>query len=162
MKQKDTFLTVDKRVTYVLVCYKMCQYDKGNIMHFIAFVVSIQLWEVLNCRNLSPIHLHDIISIKMKVKHSSIVVIAQFSQNYLLVLFSIQEPGVTLQAVGQIFEMDANGHLVVKWADGCISQCYPQEVYIISEDVSQHLLSFIVSTIIGQHTFWCLKSQTSF
>ncbi|BFZ03274.1 hypothetical protein BsWGS_06312 [Bradybaena similaris] len=45
------------------------------------------------------------------------------------------EPGVTLQAVGQIFEMDANGHLVVKWADGSISQCYPQEVYIISEDM---------------------------
>ncbi|CAG5128168.1 unnamed protein product, partial [Candidula unifasciata] len=45
------------------------------------------------------------------------------------------EPGTPLQAVGQIFEMDANGHLVVKWADGSISQCYPQEVYIISEDM---------------------------
>uniref|UniRef100_A0A0B7AQH6 UBC core domain-containing protein n=1 Tax=Arion vulgaris TaxID=1028688 RepID=A0A0B7AQH6_9EUPU len=45
------------------------------------------------------------------------------------------DPGGTLQAVGQIFELDPNGHLVVKWANGTISQCYPQEVYILSEDI---------------------------
>ncbi|GFR83152.1 ubiquitin-conjugating enzyme E2 O [Elysia marginata] len=48
-----------------------------------------------------------------------------------------KEPGAGVQAVGQIFGLDPNGHLVVKWTDGFISQCFPQEVFIVSEEVDE-------------------------
>lgn len=44
------------------------------------------------------------------------------------------ELGTGIQAVGQIFELDPNGHVVVKWTDGSITQCFPQEVFIVSEE----------------------------
>ncbi|XP_005110437.1 (E3-independent) E2 ubiquitin-conjugating enzyme UBE2O [Aplysia californica] len=45
-----------------------------------------------------------------------------------------EENSSACQTVGQIYELDPNGHLVVKWADGSISQRYPQEVFIVSDE----------------------------
>lgn len=47
----------------------------------------------------------------------------------------------TPQTIGQIYELDPNGHLVIKWADGSISQHFPQEIFIVSEEVSYFILS---------------------
>ncbi|RUS88951.1 hypothetical protein EGW08_003287 [Elysia chlorotica] len=47
------------------------------------------------------------------------------------------ESGASSQGVGQVFELDPNGHLVIKWADGRISQCFPQEVFIVSDEAEE-------------------------
>ncbi|GFN78191.1 ubiquitin-conjugating enzyme e2 o, partial [Plakobranchus ocellatus] len=47
------------------------------------------------------------------------------------------DSGPASQAVGQIFELDPNGHLIIKWANGSISQCFPQEVFIVSDEADE-------------------------
>ncbi|KAH9494433.1 hypothetical protein Btru_022138 [Bulinus truncatus] len=40
----------------------------------------------------------------------------------------------TLQTIGQILQLDPSGYLVIRWADGSISQHYPQEIFVVSDE----------------------------
>ncbi|KAK7004416.1 E2/E3 hybrid ubiquitin-protein ligase UBE2O [Biomphalaria glabrata] len=40
----------------------------------------------------------------------------------------------TLQTIGQILQLDPNGHLIIKWADGRVSQHYPQEIFVVTDE----------------------------
>ncbi|KAL5018693.1 hypothetical protein ScPMuIL_004415 [Solemya velum] len=41
-----------------------------------------------------------------------------------------------LEAVGQIFHLDPEGVIHVQWPSGRVSECYPQELYIVSDENS--------------------------
>ena len=56
--------------------------------------------------------------------------------------------------VGQIIKLDSNGHLVIKWADGSVSQRYPQEVFVVSDEVKDLI---VISCTGIFHTFLGLK-----
>lgn len=38
-------------------------------------------------------------------------------------------------AAGQICELGTDGRLTVEWADGCRSQCFPHQLYLVSDEV---------------------------
>ncbi|XP_064618158.1 LOW QUALITY PROTEIN: (E3-independent) E2 ubiquitin-conjugating enzyme UBE2O-like [Liolophura sinensis] len=42
-----------------------------------------------------------------------------------------------LEAAGLVLESNPDGRITVKWPDGSISHCYPQELYIASGDLSE-------------------------
>ena len=39
-------------------------------------------------------------------------------------------------AAGQVYELGTDGRLLIRWADESQSYCYPQEVYLIGDDVN--------------------------
>ncbi|CAL1526363.1 unnamed protein product [Lymnaea stagnalis] len=47
---------------------------------------------------------------------------------------STTDQNQTPQTIGQICELEPNGHLFIKWTDGTISQHFPQEIFIVSDD----------------------------
>ncbi|XP_050394975.2 (E3-independent) E2 ubiquitin-conjugating enzyme UBE2O [Patella vulgata] len=42
-----------------------------------------------------------------------------------------------LEAVGQVYRLNSEGFLNIKWSNGNISECCPQELYIVSDDLSE-------------------------
>lgn len=50
--------------------------------------------------------------------------------------FVLQAATGPLEAAGLVLESNPDGRITVKWPDGSISHCYPQELYIASGDVS--------------------------
>ena len=40
------------------------------------------------------------------------------------------------EATGQVYELVAGGQILVQWADKSQSLCYPQELYLIADEVS--------------------------
>ncbi|XP_048248264.1 (E3-independent) E2 ubiquitin-conjugating enzyme-like [Haliotis rufescens] len=43
-----------------------------------------------------------------------------------------------LHAVGQVHRLDPGNGISVKWPDGSVSSCYPQELYIVNDDPSDY------------------------
>ncbi len=40
------------------------------------------------------------------------------------------------EAAGQVLELSAEGRLLIRWADALESWCWPQELFLIGDDVS--------------------------
>ena len=40
---------------------------------------------------------------------------------------------------GQVYELGTDGRILVQWADGKQSHCYPQDIYLIDSEVRQIL-----------------------
>ncbi|ESP03798.1 hypothetical protein LOTGIDRAFT_156359 [Lottia gigantea] len=39
-----------------------------------------------------------------------------------------------LSAVGQVYRLNPSGSIQIKWADGTLSDCFPQELYLVSDE----------------------------
>ena len=52
-------------------------------------------------------------------------------------LLSIQE--VHSEAAGQVSELTTYGRLLIQWADNTKTYCYPQELYLIGDEVGTPL-----------------------
>ncbi|ESP03792.1 hypothetical protein LOTGIDRAFT_156353 [Lottia gigantea] len=42
-----------------------------------------------------------------------------------------------LSAVGQVYRLNPSGSIQIKWADGTLSDCFPQELYLVSDELSE-------------------------
>jgi len=39
-------------------------------------------------------------------------------------------------AAGQVRELGCDGHMLIEWVDGTCSHCYPQELFLMGDEVS--------------------------
>jgi hypothetical protein len=46
-----------------------------------------------------------------------------------------------MEASGQIFEIHPDGSLEIQWANGTKARSYPQEIFLVSDEVSQIVLA---------------------
>ena len=52
-----------------------------------------------------------------------------------IILYAIFQENLCSEAAGQVYELVPNGTIMVKWADGSVSPCFPQELYLVGEEV---------------------------
>ena len=43
--------------------------------------------------------------------------------------------GIQAEAAGQVYELRQDGAITVAWVDGSRSECYPQELYLLGDEV---------------------------
>lgn len=46
----------------------------------------------------------------------------------------------TDDAVGSVVELHCDGLMSIKWADGCVSQCYPEQLLLVGNMVMLFIL----------------------
>lgn len=58
--------------------------------------------------------------------------------------------------VGSVVELHCDGLMSIKWADGCLSQCYPEQLLLVGNMVSwvvDHGTTNITYTIVRYQSF---------
>lgn len=57
----------------------------------------------------------------------------EVNQAVLMNFYELQESHS--EATGQVYELSADGHLLIRWANGKMSHCWPQELFLIGDEV---------------------------
>ena len=52
------------------------------------------------------------------------------------VLFLLQGTNEELEAVGQVYRLDSDGSVHIWWPNNTITKTYPQDLFLITDDVS--------------------------
>ncbi len=53
------------------------------------------------------------------------------------------------EAAGQVYELTQDGRLLIQWADNTRSLCYPQELYLIGDEVR---CTSMFEVVLSQHS----------
>lgn len=61
------------------------------------------------------------------------------------------------EAAGQVFELTQDGQLLIQWADKTRTKCYPQELYLIGDEVSLLKNTFTCKVFVNfsSEIFYC-------
>lgn len=100
----------------------------------------LSLWDVLfiiHQRNLRLEKFSDIARIPV-YRSSTVYIIYIYAPLYIFQSVN------SLEAAGQVFDLATDGSVQIRWASGQLTPCYPQDLYLLGEEVthgfSQHKL----------------------